>query len=369
MSSPKRLQRLKQYYAATAVLLLNLIVLSLVLNVIAWPVLRLFPRPTSPPFSVEQLREVYPGMSPSEIPLLLAETWDRQWQYEPWVGFRERPRRGKYVNVSDEGFRFSNTTAVSLDSRQMQVYVFGGSTTFGYGLDDRSTIPARVQSHLDRLLPRRRVEVVNFGRAYYYSTQELALLVQLLRSGRIPRVALFIDGMNEGRTAPYYATEMSRMFEVYTYAPWRLLTMAFERTPLVSLAHAVRERRRATSSPDPSWVRAEWLRNRQTIQSLAREFGFSAYFFLQPVPGYRNKFAHHKLMTEDGARMFRDAIPAMEALETTVDRVTTISLTALLEDYGKQPFLDDLHYTAEVADAMAARISDGIARDRRLGRD
>ena len=194
-------------------------------------------------------------------------------------------------------------------------------------------------------------------------------MVQLLRSGRIPRVAIFIDGMNEGKTVPYYSTEMSRMFDVYTYAPWRLLKMAFERTPLVSLARDMRERRRAIHSPDPSWVREEWLRNRQTIQSLAREFGFSAYFFLQPVPGYRNRFGRHKLMTEDGAQMFRDAIPVMEALETTVDGVTSFSATALLQDFAGQPFVDDLHYTAEVADVMAARIAGVVAGDRRLEHD
>lgn len=236
MTSSKRLQRLKKYYTAAAVLLLNVIVLSLLLNALAWPFLSLYPRPTSPPFSAAQLQEVYPGMSTAEISRLLTETWEQPWQYEPWVGFRERPRRGKYVNVSDEGYRFSKTTDASQDSRAMQVYVFGGSTTFGYGVDDGSTIPARLQSHLDRLIENRRVEVVNFGRAYY-------------------------------------------------------------------------------------------------------------------------------------ARMFRDAVPLMQALETTVDGVTSFSVTDLLQDFVGQPFVDDLHYTAEVADAIAARIAAVVARDPRLGHD
>ena len=71
-------------------------------------------------------------------------------------------------------------------------------------------------------------------------------------------------------------------------------------------------------------------------------------------------------MTEEGARMASAALPMMEALEGTVDGVTSFSMTGLLQDVHKQPFVDDFHYSADVADALAATITAIIARDRRL---
>ena len=187
----------------------------------------------------------------------------------------------------------------------------------------------------------------------------------------MPVLAIFIDGLNEGKAVPYYTDEMSRMFNVYTYAPWNLLTMAIERTPLVNLARAVRERRRPTPVPDPSWVRDEWLRNRRTIQALSREFGFSTYFFLQPVPGYRNGFAHHKLMTEDGARMFSDLIPVPHArpgvlgvvrIAERMVNVVDASVRLRLPPWrrGKQPRIVVVAEGEKIAAFVADRVCDVV---------
>ena len=71
-----------KWYKRFAVLLLNFIVLSFALNLLAWPALvALYPRPSEPPFSPEQLRETYGDMSVTEIRRLLAETWrERPWR-------------------------------------------------------------------------------------------------------------------------------------------------------------------------------------------------------------------------------------------------------------------------------------------------
>jgi hypothetical protein len=367
MDASVRLRKLRGLYTMTAVMLLNFVVLALVLNAMAGPARRAYQYLTAR-HSVKELQEVYPGKSASEISLLLTETWDRPWQYEPWVGFRERPRRGRYVNVSEAGFRLTDRTGFSLDAARMPVHVFGGSTTFGYGLDDASTIPGRMQAHFDHLLGKDSVAVFNFGRGYYYSAQELALLLQLLRSGRVPRVAIFIDGVNEGQSAPNYSAEMAGMFDAYNYAPARLLKLTLESSALVRLVGDVTrlERRRGNFDGDPANIRADWLRNRRTTQSLAQGLGFSTYFFLQPVPGYRNKFARHRFMSADGVRMQPALVAKMDALETAMDGETSLSLTDMLQDVGGPAFIDDFHYTAAVSDSIAARIAGIVARDRRL---
>jgi hypothetical protein len=41
------------------------------------------------------------------------------------------------------------------------------------------------------------IRVYNFGRPGYTSTQEMLLYLWLLRSGFVPTIAVFIDGLNE----------------------------------------------------------------------------------------------------------------------------------------------------------------------------
>jgi len=298
--------RLKRIYTFVAINLLSILVLMLVLNLIAFAALRIRDA-LSPPRSVDGLREVYPGMDPSDIRLLLDETWKKPWQYEPWVGFRERPRSGKFVNISEEGFRHSHIRDLSLDSPGIRVYVFGGSTTFGYGLEDGATIPSHLQRYLTERYPDKLVNVFNFGRGYYYSAQEAALLLQLLMQERAPQVAIFIDGLNEDQSAPYYSAEMNHLFDAYNYSSNKLTALAAaeisDHNSLMRIARKLlrlagpRETEPQGSALEPRDRRRQYLSARGIISALAKSRGFTSYFFIQPVPGYRNPFANHRQMS------------------------------------------------------------------------
>jgi hypothetical protein len=62
-------------------------------------------------------------------------------EYEPFTGFRERPLRGKLANIHPAGFRFSKDEA-SWPPRPdtISLFLFGGSTTFGYNLPDSEAV-------------------------------------------------------------------------------------------------------------------------------------------------------------------------------------------------------------------------------------
>ncbi len=363
--------KLKRAYAFVAISLLNMIVLILVLNLIAFAVIRLRDA-ISPPRSVDRQREVYPGMEPADILQLLDETWNQPYQYEPWVGFKERPRSGKYVNISEEGFRHSHMRDLSLRDPGISVYVLGGSTTFGYGLDDGSTIPSHLQRYLTEHYPDKAIRVFNFGRGYYYSTQELALLVQLLMQNHVPQVAIFIDGLNEDQAAPHYSPELAYLFDASNYSREKLLRLAVEKTSEHnSLMRIGRKLLRAAGyqeatktyprAREPRGRRRHYLRAREMIRALARRHGFPAYFFVQPVPGYRNSFSNHRLMSQARPPGWNhDLIRQMELLDETVDGESSFSLTGILEDYPQQPFVDDFHYTSAVCRKIAVAIGERI---------
>src|SRR5262249_51362383 len=62
----------------------------------------------------DRLRSVYEaiyGLPIAVIRQIIAECYaENAWIFEPYVQFREQPRRGRYVNISAEGFRLNGAT-------------------------------------------------------------------------------------------------------------------------------------------------------------------------------------------------------------------------------------------------------------------
>jgi len=338
------------------------LVALLILNLISFISIVVYHR-CYPTYSLDDLQDVYPGMTQADIRLLLDETRERPFQYEPWVGFKERARSGTYVNVSDQGFRFTCEETQSLESEGIRVFVFGGSTTFGHGLGDSETIPAHLQRHLSELYPSHKIQVFNFGRRYYYSLQEATLLVQLIREGRVPTVAVFIDGLNEGQSEPHYTKEMRFIFDALNGEEHKLVGAYLSQTSLMRVIRKVMPQspKRVVKWLDPEEVLSQYQMNKRHIKALGELHGFRPYFFIQPVPGYRNPYLEHKLMIPR-MPLHRVAFlkSTMSLLRDTVNHQDSFDLTGLLEHYGKQPFVDKAHYTSKVCDLIAREIANSI---------
>src|SRR6185503_15185425 len=103
--------------------------------------------------------------------------------YEAFTQFCERPFHGRFVNVSENGFRVSAQQGPwPPDADNFNIFLFGGSTTFGYGLPDSQTVASYLQDDLAaRSSPH--VRVYNFGRGSYVSEQERVLFEELLLAG------------------------------------------------------------------------------------------------------------------------------------------------------------------------------------------
>ena len=235
---PRPEKSIRSAYATFAVILLNTALAFLVLNLVAavWlrlistrparadtlssPLLRLplaglvhelGQSPSSFDLPALQLdaprRElVYPGWSRDQLRLLLRETQERPLQFDPLMQFKEAPYEGRFVHVSSAGFRRGTETPPwPMLAGSYNIWVFGGSTTFGYGLPDGQTIPAQLELILRKRHPGVSLRVYNFGQAYFYSRQELALFQELLiASPAAPQLAVFIDGINEHQATPFY---------------------------------------------------------------------------------------------------------------------------------------------------------------------
>lgn len=115
------------------------------------------------------------------------------------IQFEESIWNKKYVNKLSDGSRktFGDDSCANIPKKR-RIWVFGGSTLFGYGVSDNDTIPSK----LSKILKEKSGNnwcVKNFGRGYYYSEQELGLFVKLLSSNysKLPSKVIFIDGLND----------------------------------------------------------------------------------------------------------------------------------------------------------------------------
>jgi hypothetical protein len=215
---------------------------------------------------------MYPDLSPEEIDQVQRETFDIRFVYTPYIQFRGLPVKKRFIETSPEGYR-KNAGPLHpwpLDNSFYNVFVFGGSTTFGSGLPDHETVVAHLERELSGRITNRTVRCYNFGAGYYFSTQERILFEDLILSGSVPNLAIFIDGLNDFRQLDGFPEFTPSLHE----------RMAPD-SPFISPRPPATDAERKTAS---EWVLQRCQRNFRLVAGAAHQFGLRTVFVGQPVP-------------------------------------------------------------------------------------
>jgi hypothetical protein len=287
--------------------------------------------------------------------------------YEPFTEFRERPRRGTWVNVDSAGFRYGeNQSPWPPDPHRTNVFVFGGSTTFGYGVADDDTIPSRLQP----LLAHRQsdVSVFNFARGYYYSTQEHILFEQLLRAGHVPAVAIFIDGLNDFCFSADDSTVTPRLAAALE-ARARTSLLDWVSGTSVGRAVAFVQTRIGRAAPEPTpaelsddeirHIIDRYLENKRLIEAVSAAYGVTPVFVWQPVPMYHYDPQYHLFATRGffGVTRVRRGYEAMAAgVAARPVGGHFVWLADVQKDAHEPLYVDIVHYAPPFAARLAALI-------------
>ncbi len=371
MKGSKKRLRWKAGYRGLALIVLNTLVLLVVLNLGLAVVHGIVDavrasRPTSyyvlKSYGKEKVFSAYSGYERDMVRDMLDEMWGRRMIYMPYTQFKEAPFSGEYVNVSEHGFRHCcNQAEWPPLPDNLNLMVFGGSTTFGYGVPDWETIPSYVQN---ALVGRgdKRVAVYNFGQGTYFSRQEQLLFQELLSSGVDIDVALFIDGLNEFEFRGLLDCDGLRK------PPKRLL----ERLPMSRFAAAVQrrvmprswKRGREPRPPKPSIEATveRYMASKRMIRAVAESYGITVHFFWQPVPAYQFDQSMTPFpMEPERLERLRAGYEYAEGIRAQGEFADVVWCADLCQEVDPPHYVDQVHYSAGMHRAIAERIVAAIS--------
>ncbi len=317
--------------------------------------------------------KAYPDQKEEVVSDILHHSWGRPYRYDPFTAFKEAPYQSDFVNVDSLGFRHvPQQGAFPLDTNYYNIFLFGGSTLFGYGLSDAQTIPAHIQDSLGDS-----VRVYNFASGFHYSVQEMNGMVDLFSQGHLPNMVIFVDGLNEFYFEhPEFSPEMSALF---LGEPSALLARLWQKLPWDRLMKAMRVffRGVATQShpiPDAQYWENCLLRYTRSIQmseQIAATFDIPAIFVWQPISVYRYDAHAHLFADLADQEKFPSKGYFLFDKRYGQEKPTKhyLNLSGIQENCNENLYVDRVHYGAKLSRTLADRITQEIRTITRVSVD
>ena len=342
------------------------IILFILVNALLWIVITARNSPDKSDVELVATSYSLDGKNDNKINLLLRESWEEQFTYEPFTQFKEASLNNIYDDISANGYRsIKDQGDWPINPENINIFVFGGSTTFGYGATGYQSIPSYLQEHLKN--KNNNVSVYNFGRAYYYSTQERILFESLLNNGHIPDIVIFIDGLNDffnsenipafTKTLNNYNNSLNQVIEnqIGRLPIMKLIEFTSHKFEILTNASLEEE---TDENTVVTKVLNNYLTNKRIIRAVSEEFNIQPYFIWQPIPFY-NSFRESDSIggwlynVRDGYKLMNN-----ERLNNKLDEdfIWLYTIESNEEDY-----IDLVHYSPNFANRLADSISNYIS--------
>ena len=322
-------------------------------------------------YGIKKLTAIYPHLNEQEVKALLKETWSRPYVFEPFTQFKERAFHGDYVNVDAHGFRFSkNQGPWPPAPGTFNIFLFGGSTTFGYGVEDNQTIASHLKEYLDSRL-NLKINIYNFGRGFYYSTQERILFEQLIVAGYVPDMAIFIDGLNDFY---FYDDRPKNTDDLQHFVDAENISKILSSFPVTQ---AIGERKQLsydrtvninpkTGKPlydDPTLIQTvikRYLTNKKMIEAVSSSYGVKSVFVWQPIPTFKYDLSKSPFAGSfDKNGYSKYGYRTFEEMKEKTPLGKNFLWCADIQQNMKQPlYVDGVHYTALFSRQFAVSIAD-----------
>lgn len=298
---------------------------------------------------------------------------------------------GKHINVNEGGIRRTWNKNVGAGNESFKIFMFGGSTTWGYGVRDDFTIP----SHLSRILSEQgfNVEVTNFGELAYVSTQEVIKLLLEIRSGNAPDVAIFYDGGNDVVAAwqnqmggdifnlknretefnilkPWKKKELNQAFMVgfiKNSATYRLVMYLSMR---ITGRHFYDYSETRITPDEVERIAGEALTaysmNVKLVEEVGKQVGFGTLFYWQPAVQTKPELTPYEKNWQDEKKncdiILRRTYELVEKSDALHSNERFHDISRIFEDYKEPFFIDNLHISEKGNEIVAQKMAQGLSR-------
>jgi hypothetical protein len=303
---------------------------------------------------------------------------------EPLLGFALKKNvsesMGRWkVHTDQWGFRDNgNSLTSSKPADEYRIFVVGGSTVFGWGVEDDQSIPAHLQKMVDSHFSKgtvpsnKHVRVINAGVPWYASWHEAAYVFFRILEFK-PDWIIVVDGLNDSAmgVSPTWAPMYQGFIDLPTRLAYEgrekrpsLLQAALNLSPSFRYFHArfkARELSREGVFHPEVWDQYFTYMNRLSTLAKSSAVRFSIYF--QPVM-HLDKPLQYFEKTHDGTSMavpkfaenFTKQYLAGESRGLSTKDLPFTSLRKAFAGSNDWLYLDGLHYTNEGNQILARLI-------------
>jgi hypothetical protein len=336
----------------------------------------------------------YEGIEPVYVGEVLDDFYELSqlgFIYQPWVQFSEPPFQGKHVNVDlDERGIPTRHTVNPFNSTHLpviRIFTLGGSTTFGYNVSDEHTWPSYLAEILNDRAQTQHLgvyfEVVNYGRGFFYPTQETVLAMDLLKSGHRPSLMIFMDGVNLGpdEDVPTFTEKFERQFAERQFSSETLIVHQMKWVPVVRLALAFQRRflgnnteaetrkadQKAGSTVDH--VINRFIQDRMIAEGTLNQYSVRSLFFLQPDAVHNYPLLSFRKTVPDSFHLERERRETFYKRMSGTKGVTDLTNLFQVWGLGRKAIVDDCHYSPSFNRFLAEHVAKHIALETLLPRD
>jgi lysophospholipase L1-like esterase len=391
LSSP--LRSFERYFAFLGYGIVCLVLVAALLELASWAILSVRIWSVHP--SVEQATRMIQKTSPVYEGVGWAkEFWEEEFLrnqvlkvYVPFRLWSVTNWHGKYIN-NDAGprgvWRRTLNPSNCDPRRSLDVWTFGGSTMYGYGVPDWATIPSYLSRELNAS-SQNCVVVSNFGVEGYVNDQELITLEEQLKAGAHPDIVVFYDGVNDSAltwnpSGPppahfLFGTIKSRVegsvsgrldFLQTSYTVRLARKILSKIRPRQSFASLI-----SRSQPNVPLVLDNYEANLRIARALSNAYQFKLYCFWQPILLYGQKplvpFEQHMAEVDASGMSAATAwFPVMRAVYQEAEHRAAIDGNFIflgnMFDSTKDPiYVDEVHLGPE-GNELAAKAIAGYVR-------
>lgn len=292
-----------------------------------------------------------------------------RYEYAPYLGYAENQGYDyKFVNVSAELGR----KTISPFLCKKNIFLYGGSTTFGAGVTDDQTIA----SYLGQILidNKKNICVKNYGRRSYYSFQESILLQKhILKETIKPNdIIIFLDGINEiGYRDPKNTNLLTQLFSISNQRYWNMQDIGFlvflDSLTINQFVKVLLKKndKKNTNEPKKIYTKDYFENIKITLENniifrenICKSYDLSCYNLLQPFATIHGMYFEKQIGGVNKSFVNdKDSIKFLKKRWDTLKEAKGVTnISDALENSKKLGYVDRVHYSPYANKRIAEKI-------------